>query len=360
MTIREVLHTTLLPKLDGVRNVGGYFMARCPAHEDREASLSIKPGDTQPIILMCHAGCQTEDILSALDLTWRDISLPEEERPTDEEWTPAGPASAVYDYSDEHGALLFQVLRVPQPGGGKTFRQRRPDPLAKTGWKWKLGDVKRVLYRLPQLIAALENGETVWICEGEKDVHALVTLGFAATCNSGGAGKWLDEYTDHFVDAHVRIIADCDTPGQAHARTIADSIVEIAGSVTILEPVIGKDISEHLSKGKTLDELVVTWKSERDPITVLAQDLHEFLAVEDPATSWVVPGLIERGDRLVWTGYEGLGKALRFGKSPSRWRQAVTPLKMSSSPVNVSSTSTARTPSDRAASTSAGLSTSRV
>lgn len=307
----EVIRRVLLPKLGRVKAHGGYFMASCPAHEDSEPSLAIKAGTTQPVILNCHASCATEDILTALGLTWQDISLPEEERPKSaDEWTPIGPASHVYPYHNEDGTLLFEVLRVPQPNGKKTFRQRVPDHAAKSGYRWKLNDVRRVLYRLPQLITALENGETVWICEGEKDVHALAAQGVVATCNPGGAGKWLDAFTDQFVDAHVRIVSDCDAPGRAHARAVAESLAEIAGSVTILESAAAKDISEHLQKGGKLDELLTTWTSEQEAVAVLAPDLHEFLAIVDPPTSWVIPDLLERGDRLIWTGFEGLGKSL--------------------------------------------------
>lgn len=309
MTVDSILHETLLPRLSGVRSIGGGFQARCPAHEDRNPSLSITLGTTQPVVLMCHAGCETDAILAAVGLTWTDISQPEEQRPTDDEWTPAGPASDVYDYRNESGGLLFQVLRVPQPGG-KTFRQRVPDGLSKSGWRWSLGDTRRVLYRLPELIAAIDRGETVWCVEGEKDVHALAAEGVTATCNPGGAGKWRDEYTDLFVDTHVRIVADRDKPGQAHARNVADSLAEVAGSVTIVESAAGKDISDHLAAGKSLDGLTVTWTSERSPVVDLAPDLHEFLSEVDPPTSWVIPGLLERGDRLIWTGTEGLGKSL--------------------------------------------------
>src|SRR5204863_3131772 len=55
--------------------------------------------------------------------------------------------AAVYDYRAEDGTLLFQAVRF-QP---KDFKQRRPD--GKGGWVWKLGNVRRVPYRLPELIA---------------------------------------------------------------------------------------------------------------------------------------------------------------------------------------------------------------
>lgn len=312
MNVRDILHVTLLPKLDRVRHVNGAYQACCPAHEDHTPSLSITPGKTQPVVLNCHAGCSTDSILDAIGLTWEDICLPRDEQEVDEEWTPAGPASHVYDYRDEAGSLLFQVLRVPEPGGTKTFRQRVPDSTQKSGWRWSLGDTRRVLYRLPELIAGIDGGETIWIAEGEKDVENLRRHGVTATCNPQGAGpgKWRDEYSDLFVDAHVRVVADRDKPGQAHARAIADSIAEVAAAVTIVEPAHGKDISDHLAAGRRLDEVLVTWTNAEEPAADLAPDLHEFLSHVDPPTTWVIEGLLERGDRLIWTGFEGLGKSL--------------------------------------------------
>lgn len=54
-------------------------------------------------------------------------------------------------YRDENGQLLYQALRY-QTENGKAFRQRKPD--GNDGWDWKVADVRRVLYRLPELIAA--------------------------------------------------------------------------------------------------------------------------------------------------------------------------------------------------------------
>ena len=52
--------------------------------------------------------------------------------------------------------------------------------------------VERVLYNLPAVTKSQEG----WICEGEKDADNLTALGYVATCNVGGAGKWLDGYTE--------------------------------------------------------------------------------------------------------------------------------------------------------------------
>jgi len=67
----------LLSRLDGVKETGhGKYVARCPAHDDRSPSLAISEGDAGRTLLKCFAGCETEDVLSALGLTFSDV-MPE-------------------------------------------------------------------------------------------------------------------------------------------------------------------------------------------------------------------------------------------------------------------------------------------
>src|SRR5262245_10709613 len=48
------------------RKVGRAWMARCPAHEDREPSLSIKDAEDGKILVRCHAGCDQQQVIAAL------------------------------------------------------------------------------------------------------------------------------------------------------------------------------------------------------------------------------------------------------------------------------------------------------
>jgi len=165
---------------------------------------------------------------------------------------------ATYDYVDESGELLFQVVRF-EP---KDFRQRRhgrpsddPDRI-KDGWCWSVRGVRQVPYRLPELIEAIANGQPVWIVEGEKDVDNLYRLGVPATCNAGGAGKWRAELNEYFRGADVIIVQDNDPqarnpdppkgdgqlrwhpdgrpvlPGQDHAQAVANVDFVVAGAPT--------------------------------------------------------------------------------------------------------------------------------
>ncbi len=184
MTVEQILG-----RLQGVRRSGSGWIALCPGpgHLDRHQSLSVGEGEEGRVLLKCHAGCSLDEILRPLGLTTGDLFAGDNGHGAEQK------TIAVYDYRDETGRLLFQVLRY----ASKTFRQRRPD--GRGGWIWNLDGVRRILYRLPELIAELQAkpaGErVVYIPEGEKDVDRLRSFGLQATTNPGGAGKWREEYT---------------------------------------------------------------------------------------------------------------------------------------------------------------------
>ncbi len=225
--------------------------ARCPAHEDLKASLTIdeKRGE---LLVCCHVGCATAEVLRLLGLSLRDL-YPEH--------TPSpngarGQIVAAYTYTDEHGVALYEVVRL-QP---KQFLQRVPDPTAPGGYRWKLGDVRRVLYRLPRVLAAVQAGEPIYVVEGEKDVEALEAAGVTATSNPGGASKspahskWRAEYTETLRGAAaVIIIADKDAAGEAHALAVYRALRGAVHSVEIRHALVGKDAADHLAAGCALD-----------------------------------------------------------------------------------------------------------
>ncbi len=167
---------------------------------------------------------------------------------------------AEYDYRDEQGTLVYQVVRLREP---KDFRQRRPDPNAPGRWIWKTQGLRPLLYRLPELLAAGPD-ETIVIVEGEKDVGTLVARGIVATCNSGGASEKGKSKWNAFADLarkvlagrRVVIIADADEPGRKHAKEILLSLTGVAESVEALEPTKGKDVTEHIENGGTYDDLI--------------------------------------------------------------------------------------------------------
>lgn len=231
----------LLSRFDRVeRQRDGDWLVRCPCHDDHRPSLHVTLTEDR-WLLHCLAGCPFEDVCAHARLSPEDLG-PEARRNVSE-------PTAVYLYIDEQSRPLFEVGRFP----GKKFLQRRP---GREDWKGGIGDVRRVLYRLPKVLAAVQTSETVYVVEGEEDVHALERAGKTATCNPMGAGKWRPEHTEALRGASVIVVADRDDTGRDHARTVTQSLAGVAARVWTVEAAEGKDARDHLTSGKTVDELV--------------------------------------------------------------------------------------------------------
>jgi hypothetical protein len=162
------------------------------------------------------------------------------------------PIRARFPYHDENNVLLFEVVRFDTEDRNMRFRQRRPD--GKGGWFGNLEGIRWVLYRLPQLIAAVKVGERVLLTEGERDVNTAVEHGYAATTMPGGVGKWRAEYDEFLRGADVVIVSDNDPPGQAHAAELAKRLSKVAARVrAIIFP--QKDLTEWVEAGGTREQL---------------------------------------------------------------------------------------------------------
>jgi AAA domain len=233
--------------------------------------------------------------------------------------SPAKQITAAYDYCDENGELLYQVVRY-EP---KDFRQRRPD--GKGDWIWNLEGVQRVLYRLPQLLSA-DKEAMVFIVEGEKDADCLASLGLVTTTNAGGAEKWRDEYNEHLRGRHVVILPDNDEAGRKHTDKIAASLHGIAASVSIVMlpdlPEKG-DVSDWLDAGRTVEQLLTIVANAEQPSPSDSSDTQsasipkyakfiesakELMEAELPETKWIVPNLISDG-ATIFAGAPKQGKS---------------------------------------------------
>jgi putative DNA primase/helicase len=232
----------ILSRLKNVHQCGDGWTARCPAHDDQKPSLSVSVGDDGRVLIHCHRGCPPERIVQMLGLKLSDLFPPKPERKPKPE--PERKIVTVYPYVDESGKLLFEVVRY-EP---KAFAQRRPD--GKGGYIYNINGVRRVLYRLPDVLKAVQAGETIFIVEGEKDADALCGLGFVATTNPHGAGKWRDDYSETLKGAHVVILPDKDEPGRKHAESVAKSLWGKASSIKVVElPGDGRQGRQRLAQG---------------------------------------------------------------------------------------------------------------
>ncbi len=266
----------IVAKFPGARRHGdGKAMAPCPVHEadgaHHDPSLSISRGDEGKTLLCCQGGCESVGVLAAVGLSMRDLFESETAKPSGQ-WI-------CRDYRDETGKVLFQSVRIPcPPPKRKTFRQRRPDPAGKNGWVWDLNGTRLVLYCLPELLAS-DPSSTVFVCEGEKDVDRLRSMGLTATTNPMGAGKWHlgKEYSEFLRGRNVAVLVDNDPPGKAHAEQVAQSLQGVAALVkTVLLPglPVKGDVSDWLDAGHNVEELraiveaTPEWAPQAEPVSV--------------------------------------------------------------------------------------------
>jgi 5S rRNA maturation endonuclease (ribonuclease M5) len=275
---------------------------------------------------------------------------------------------ATYDYRDALGNLVFQKQRFVNEEGKKTFRQRRMD--ADTGeWISNLDGVDKILYNLPMVASARNNGETIWVVEGEKDADTLIERGITATTMPGGAGKWLDIHTEALAGANVIVVADNDDVGKKHALDVSSKLRDAECTVELKIANGVKDVTDLLNAGGTLDDLVAFTEvdavvQEIDPFAPILQKLEklfaneklsretkltraEFILAELDTTSggvknegrlvdwatfvnesendaydWVIPNLLERGERVIVVAAEGVGKRATLDSmipTPSGW-----------------------------------------
>jgi putative DNA primase/helicase len=240
-----------LALLDAVAKTPNGWKAKCPAHEDGKASLSVKDGEGK-IVIHCFAGCTPESIVSAIGLKLADLFAEPLRSRAPKKKQGRGRVVCHYVYEDARGEPAFRVTRL----SNKVFPQSRPDPDHPGEWVSGLDGVTRVLYHLPELLAASPSA-VVFLVEGEKDADNLRALGLIATCNPGGAGKWSKDYSESLRGRSVVVVPDNDDAGKAHLRKVAPQLHGVVKSLRVLWlPGEGvKDASDWIAEGGTVEGL---------------------------------------------------------------------------------------------------------
>jgi putative DNA primase/helicase len=247
------------------RREGRELRFLCPAHEDRHPSARWNPDKKTWFCDVCQVGGGWRDLAARFGL----------ELPAAAGSELLAEVEAVYDYRDAEGSLLFQVLRKR----GKAFACRRPLPGGE--WAWNLTGIERVLYRLPETLAAMRAGERVFVVEGEKDADRLAALGLAATTNPGGAGKWRPTYAAVLRGARAVILPDHDPAGRRHAEAVRSNVAGGAAEVRVLE-------LEGLGEKGDVSDWIAAREGAGRTAAEIRHELEE-LAASAPAASMGAP-----------------------------------------------------------------------
>jgi hypothetical protein len=266
----EVVDRVLRPLQNVTETKDGQWSAQCPCHDDSTNSLCIGIGDDGRVLIHCQAGCAVQDVVSTIGLEMWDLF------PTNGHSNGNGHSggfrrsngrtrwedyiTAAYAYRLKNRELSFQSCRVEEPGKKKTFRARQPKHGG--GWINNVDGVEPTLYRFPELVDEIEShpdhSPTVQIHEGEKDCDNAAKLGYIATTNPFGAGKWKAAYAEELRGCDVLVFPDNDKPGEKHSLQVARSLVGIARSTKFVRlpglPEKG-DLSDWLKAGGTKEQL---------------------------------------------------------------------------------------------------------
>ncbi len=224
----------------------------------------------------CHAGCETVDVLAALNLTMRDLY--------DEA------AGVRYTYGDG---------RVVHRSPDKNFRQSR------------VPQGRGELYRLDKVRAAITAGSTIYLAEGEKDVHALESLGAVATTSPMGASSWAKVDPSPLAGAQVVVVADKDAPGREYAAAARVTLLDLGCTVEVVHAKAGKDAADHVAAGHMLSDFVLVADL---PAAQKALPLRRLVVtpasqVKLKRVRWLMTDWLVLAGLNLLAGREGLGKS---------------------------------------------------
>ncbi|MFH0957070.1 MAG: AAA family ATPase [Pseudomonadota bacterium] len=301
---------------------GNRVTSPCPVCKDGEDRFVIWTDKNRAWCRRC--GWAGDDIQLLIDVDGLSFQEAIEKAGRTEKLRDIAPAKkdakivANYNYVDEDGELLYQVIRFDP----KDFRQRRPGT-GTTRWMNNLKDTRLVLYDLPNVIEA----KAVCLVEGEGKVRALKKIDIPATCNPMGAGKLKSQQEEHQIleplrGKQVYIFPDNDPPGKAHAEEAATLLKDIALQIKIVNlrglPAKG-DVVDFIEKRECdvtspRDQIIRAikeaeiWRPPRDFFTL--EELEEMVPVSENHVPIFRYGYWNYGEHIIVAGAGGVGKSL--------------------------------------------------
>ncbi len=324
----------ILRQLDNVKKTGNnQYESSCPVpghgkgKGDRNPSLSISE-NKDGIALYCHAGCGIEDIVNALNIKKTDLFYNEKFRGST--GTPKSKKLSQkkddnfeyknhYDYFNLDYDIQFRMVKFVDP---KTESKKFiPYHEKNNNWVKGMGDQEKILYNLPAVIESIDKGQTIFLVEGEKDVNTLNKMGYTATCNPFGAGKWNKNYTESLTGAkEVIVIPDNDEPGFKHLTKVGQALYGKVDKLKMLKlPALkeGEDftdwVNEHNGNKERLERLLqrktynLDENGEIDKTPELISS-KELMKKDFPEPVWTIPDLIPSGLTIL-AGKPKVGKS---------------------------------------------------
>jgi hypothetical protein len=322
---------TLLARLQKVRKVDAGWTARCPAHRDKNPSLSIRLGEQGQILLKCFAGCSHEAIVQAVGMSVAEL-FPT--TPTSASKRSQHQRLSLLDLAEEKmlpWTLLFKhgvtedkgVIHIPYylEDGTPAPRQRlRTNLVAKKGSSWSKGKEPIVPYGLEQLPEAREKGSLILV-EGESDCwtlwfHHFPTLGLPG---AEMASTLQESYLEGIKTLYI--LQEPDDGGSSFVKHLKERLQawKWQGKVFVVRLSNAKDANElHKQDMHTFKTAFRQALDQAQPLNLLADPsvpakptpftLQDLLARDLPPVRWAIPDILPEGLTLL-AGKPKLGKS---------------------------------------------------
>lgn len=280
-----------LERLEKVRRNGTGYIARCPAHEDDEPSLSVGQGERW-IVYHCFAGCDRDEIRRKLGIDWADLVLddlpPSERKPRRRDWRAIELESYACAARLQHEPKALERLRFGRGWAAKALERLmvgwdgsrltlpvrsadlklhdvlRYDPFSTGGRKVLAGKGKsRLPWPAPEFC---EKTDTLFLVEGEGTAISMTSVGLTAVALPGSVSKpttsisrpgswqgagWHRKWVDRFVRfRQIILLPDCDEQGRALMRAASYDLTKAGVSNHVIDigpkSTDGRDIADHL------------------------------------------------------------------------------------------------------------------
>jgi RecA-family ATPase len=274
-----------------------------PGHSPKDRGITVKDAPDGDVIFYCHN--DTGFDWRAFKDQCRDLGLlPPREQSSGATWRETGH----YEYVGADGLVAYRTVRLEKQGERKRFKAEHPN--GRGGWAPKIDGIPRVLYRLPDILAA-DPATPIYLVEGERKADKLASWSLVATAVAFGAKGWRKEYAEALKGRTVIILPDNDDEGRGLADRAKADIIAQGGKATAVELPGLPHKGDIINWTGTAEDLAKLTSEALNPPaeTLPLADLTAWAQTAPTPKTFILERLIPQHEVVILTGDGGTNKS---------------------------------------------------